>query len=298
MAVFSKVISGLVAIIGRQEVANTIHRTVRIVDRIRKGERDLEANELLKLLNKLKALDRRFFDFIDDADLALLSASGLGFIEVKRFETYEDFVSHVITLEDEGRAVVLSRFPSTIYLKAPKTKEQGERLERIRRGTIHNQEFYPLGALIEFGFSPCTPYSCAQKIEILDRLIESFDGSKSNQLFFFAEDNLTTHAEIEILEKKNFLIMELPSPDKTYIFFENPSVVREIYAYFNNTVAADISGLASKDIVTLLRTALTKSDSTESLIEFYLACNQNTIFGPKVLKHLSPSVQQMIKAKC
>lgn len=83
-----------------------------------------------------------------------------------------------------GRIVILNAFPSMIYL--PKTEARRKRYDLLMgrepgASRISNHEYYPLRAVLRFGFDVFTPFSTAERIEVLDNIVHKAfqaDGTK------------------------------------------------------------------------------------------------------------------------
>lgn len=121
--------------------------------------------------------------------------------------------------------MVYSSFPSPLYL--PARLQQGAWQRRLRlflEGGCHTAEFYTLEGLLNFVFSPISPYTQADKLAVLDGYLGLFSENYRNSLTFFSQHShqatglVQPFADVELIPSQNLLLF--PAPVLAHDFIE------------------------------------------------------------------------------
>lgn len=180
-------------------------------------------------LLQLGPLENRLLDF------ATADAAGRFFLEA----------------ETEGRVVILSDFPCSIFLDVPShNRQQTKRATAIERARFaqllqahtQSQEFYFIDKVIEFSFSPFSPFSSAEKIAVLDRLIELFSGNH-NDLYYIKKLSYPCSTP-NLMFSRMKRVVYLPLSCRFFHFLEirNPVLYERLLGLFYKGYEADLSG--------------------------------------------------------
>jgi hypothetical protein len=288
--------------VGPKKAAELLGVHVRQINRFKTREADVSLGNLSALLAGLKQ-DGTFniYDLIDEDGINRLAGEGVGFVAFKEFPHRDAYYDYMADMESQGRMVVLTRFPSAIYHAAPSTAPEKRRLANIREGGIVNMEFYPVKALIDFGFSPSSSYSCDEKIAILERLDAVFAQARSKMLCFFSghDAKIPAHSEIEVLKQKGFLILQVPSFDNAALVIKNPHLAKSLYHFFdshdfNGNSHHQITNKDAQKVVLCLKEALRDGDGFEGLKRFCELCAGQTSSAELIVGNLSPSMRRLV----
>lgn len=288
--------------VGPKKAAELLRVHERQISRFRTGKAKVGLAHLSALLAGLKQDGTiNIYDLIDEEGIDVLASEGVGFIEFKEFPDRDAYYDYMAAMESQGRMVVLTRFPSAIYHAAPATAPEKRRLANIREGGIVNMEFYPVKALIDFGFSPSSSYSCEEKIAILERLDAVFAQARSKMLCFFSghDAKIPAHSEIEVLKQKGFLILQIPSFDNAALVIKSPHLAKGLYHFFdshdfNGNSHHQINNKDAQKVVLCLKDALRYGDGFEGLKRFCELCAGQTSSAELIVGNLSPSMRRLV----
>lgn len=86
-------------------------------------------------------------------------------IRFQYFDTDEKADQYLHAMEDEGRILAFSHFPSSFF----STARDSVRFQQIARPGYAETEIYTIDSFLNFIFSPISRYSCAEKTTILNR---------------------------------------------------------------------------------------------------------------------------------
>jgi hypothetical protein len=288
--------------VGRDRAAELLGVHVRQINRFRTREAKVSLANLSALLAGLKKDGTiNIYDLIDEEGIDVLASEGVGFIEFKEFPDRDAYYDYMADMESQGRMVVLTRFPSAIYHFEPSSAPEKRRLANIRKGGLFNMEFYPVKALIDFGFSPSWSCSCEEKIAILERLDAVFAEARSKMLCFFSDHDarIPAHSEIEVLKQKGFLILQIPSFDHAALVIKNPHLAKWLYKRFdshdfNGHSHHQINNKDAQKVVLCLKEALRYGDGFEGLKRFCELCASETSSAELIVSNLSPSMRRLV----
>lgn len=197
-------------------------------------------------------------DFVDD------QIKNLGSFEVKiiTFSSGLDFNKHLLELEKDchNRVGLFPLFPVYPYRpisplnKQPiypqdKDAEQkakinslidknidlnNQRLEHLKKGDFHSNEYYPIDAFIKFLFCQYEmPLSLEQKIDSLQRMLSVFDkGTMGHCYFYTSQDYYQRQFPIiEIFESQKLVYLNLPIRSAV-LAIKNENVCSELRLFF------------------------------------------------------------------
>lgn len=286
--------------IGPEKLSNLMNLTERTVYRRFSDENitPLAAHEFFSILEAIKGENLLAYDFIPENDIEGVCKSGTAFIEIKKFNDHNGVDQYLSSLEKNGRIVALSKFPSNIYLSTPCKPESSERLKAYKNYKNWNVEYYPISSLIDFAFSPSSLFSGQEKISILEKVDQYFSLSRTNQLYFYTDEELgiVSRTELEIILSRKQIVFEIPTK-YTLIVMEHPLLVDELNEYFLDTLKSTINNLDSKIVLSNLKLCLKENgEETESLLRFYNLCNmENKKIGEAIFHSLSPFIKEKIK---
>lgn len=269
----------------------------RISNKTGASGRRTYVEEFFGVLLSIKEKGLHTSDYLSKENKEKFFESGISFVNLQQYEDRSSFHDKLLSLEKEGRKIILSTFPSDLHIDG-NNQSNNRRREQLTDTGIVCSEFYPISALINFGFSPSSPYACKKKIDILNSLDDFFLKSKDRSLYFFPDYKCQTvhsHTEMEILLGSNQIIIEAPGFRNTLITIENPLITARLHNEIIDNLNADITGLESKNVIDTLIECLKNGDDAASLINFVKKCfANNRKVGIELYNHLSPTIQQQV----
>lgn len=216
------------------------------------------------------------------------------------FDTDEQAAQYLCQIENEGRMLAYSQFPSAFFVNA---NQHSQRFQQIAHPDYVETHIHTLDSLLNFIFSPISRYNCAARVKILQHYLEHFR-QKSKHLHFFsrAEFSITSlFPSLILLPKKSTLIMLAPvmQPHQGDVFLEIRSelICKEVHDFYIHTVQSLDANISLLKIGVETLELLQQGASLESAVRFFYAEVQKR--SPEdsaaVLENFSLDIQEMLK---
>lgn len=220
-------------------------------------------------------------------------------IRFQHFATDEEADNYLHMMENEGRILAFSHFPSSFFTSSGNSI----RFSQIAQPNYAETEIYTIDSFLNFIFSPVSRYSCAEKVSILNRYLDYFRGSFIKHLRFFSQaafPPMSRFPNLELLPTKSTLIMLAPTMqyNEGDVFLEIHSKqvcdeVSDFYHFKVKKLDADIS-LLKIGLQTLERMQQGIS-MYEAVLFFYQEVIQRSFEdSPVILENFSPDVQRIL----
>jgi hypothetical protein len=190
-------------------------------------------------------------------------------VELEIYESEDEINEAVYGYEKSlgGRIAVLNSFPSMIYL--PKTAARGKRYKLLmgrepKAERITNNEYYPLRAVLRFGFDALAPFSKEERITVLENIQKAFqkDGSIRLRQCIITDTEGFVYTpfagNLEILGDKSYDMLVFTMPFYQYAIL----VVRS--RQIATTVAKDVEMRAGAHVL--------KEDKTMKMLSIMRDC--------------------------
>lgn len=207
---------------------------------------------------------------------------------------------YLCQMEDEGRILAYSQFPSSFFVNA---HDDSARFQQIAHPDYAETHIHTLDSLLNFIFSPISRYSCAERGDILLRYLEHFR-QRSKHLHFFSRAAFTATSlfpSLILLPKKSTLIMLAPvmQHDQGDVFLEihSPLICKEVHDFYFHkvkTLDADISLLKiGRDTLEQLR----QGTSLENAVRFFYdeVQKRSPEDSAAILENFSVDIQEMLR---
>ena len=221
-------------------------------------------------------------------------------IRLQRFATDKAADRYLCDMENEGRILAFSHFPSSFFY----TEHDTARFQQIAQPGYAETEIYTLDSYLSFIFSPISRYSNDEKISILTRYIEYFRGSFIKHLRFFSRTAFPTMSRfpnLELLPAKSTLIMLAPvmqyEQGDVFLEIRSKEICQEVSDFYHFKVEkldADISLLK----IGLQALEMMQNDGSrdDALIFFYQeVVSRSHDDRTAILENFSPDTQTMLK---
>ena len=218
---------------------------------------------------------------------------------LQHFATNAEADQHLCQLENEGRILAYSQFPSSFFVNP---HDGSERFQQIAHPDYAETHIHTLDSLLNFIFSPISRHSYAARGDILRHYLAYFR-QRSKHLHFFSRADFACTSlfpSLILLPKKSTLIMMAPvmQHDQGDVFLEirSPRLCKEIHEfYFHkvNTLDVDISLLKiGLDTLELLQQGV----SLESAVRFFYdeVQKRSPEDSAAILENFSVDIQEML----
>lgn len=219
---------------------------------------------------------------------------------LQQFLLDDEADNYLCELENAGRILVYSQFPSSFFIHPP---QDSVRFQQIARLDYQETHFHTLDSLLNFIFSPISRYSYAERDVILTRYLEHFRHKHSKRLQFFSRAAFTPDSlfpNLVLLPEKSTLLMLAPIMRHTQgdVFLEvhDEAIcgqVREFYFHQVNTLDADITLLKiGRETLELLQ----EGENMESAIQFFHAetLKRSPEDSKTILENFRPDLREML----
>ena len=151
-------------------------------------------------------LDVEIFDILKDEYKTRISSVKL--IEFTSHSELNEFL-HNEEKKNKGRIAIFNSFPGMIYYPED-GRARRDRYDFLTRSSSINTEYYPIGSLLNFGFSHFPIFSDEDKIKAIKNFIDAHDKRISNHVYIIANADKFTYspfaADCEILGDDYLLI--------------------------------------------------------------------------------------------
>ncbi|UJS22866.1 hypothetical protein [Thiothrix winogradskyi] len=219
---------------------------------------------------------------------------------LRHFDTDQQADQHLCQLENEGRMLAYSQFPSAFFVNP---HQNSQRFQQIAHPDYVETHIHTLDSLLNFIFSPVSRYSCAVRGKILQQYLEHFR-QKPKHLHFFSRAEFSSTSlfpSLILLPKKSTLIMLAPvmQPDKGDVFLEIRSelICKEVHDFYIHTVQSLDANISLLKIGMETLELLQQGISLESAVRFFYAEVQKR--SPEdsaaVLENFSLDIQEMLE---
>ena len=274
----------------QEKAADHLRISTSTVKRIENNKTRLDIVEITAWAN---FLDVDIRDLLKDAHKDLVPT-----IQLKTFASETRLDSFLLGLENQGRGRIgiFNTFPSLVY----QPSECAARTKR-REQLTHNKDnidYYPLTAVLNFGFSVCSAFSKDQKIHILDQIIAAFsakDGTLRNQL------NLVNTAsygypweapDCEIIQDTDYLLMTAPIHKHSVIVIRSTELVKTIGEKIIRRNEHVLYTARSVRLLEILKQCLEQDLPIDEFVEL-LRQNKSKL-AEMVVNNLRPSLRERI----
>ena len=220
-------------------------------------------------------------------------------IRWQRFDTNEAADAYLCDLENQGRLLAYSQFPSSFFSTARNTP----RFQQIAQPDYADTEIYTIDSFLNFLFSPITYYSHAEKIQILTNYLNYFRSSSVKHIRFFSRSefpNMSRFSNLELLREKSTLVMLAPimQQDQGDVFLEvnNPQICEEVYQFYQFQVKKLDDHIAFIKIGIETLELMQQNTPLETAVLFFYreVCKRSNDESLSIRENFSPDWQQRL----
>jgi len=220
-------------------------------------------------------------------------------IHLQHFETAKQMDQYLYDLEQGGRILVYSRFPSDFFV----TEQAHSRYQQIAQPSYSTTELYTLDAYLNFLFSPVTYYSIETKCLILQRYVDYFRQNLRRHLRFFTRANVPSlqyMPDLEILPQGKVLVLQAPllqSSQCDAVFeIRNQEAYENALNFYQQLATLDSHIALLRIGLDTLKIIEQGSPTRDAIRFFYEEVNQRTFDCiDSVMENFSPEIQAMLK---
>jgi len=273
-----------------EELGQQLGCSPSTIKRIEANTTHLDLYTFLLLAKKL-TVDPRYLlndGFMDD----LPSISFLKFPDADHLETF------LIGEEKGGRVAIFNKFPSSIYYNNNSAARE-RRLKNLSSYDARNTEYYPVTAIIEFGFSICSQFSKKEKLSILEKILMIFSdhgtGHLYNQLNIIDSSMLQMpqgSTECEFIPNTDVFMVSAPMYSHSILIIRSLMLVKEF-----GKIQARNKGLfytsRSSRFLSILRDCISEDKSIHEFAKSLM--NENRRFLDVFLKNINKDISDEIK---
>ncbi|KOR29219.1 hypothetical protein TI04_09160 [Achromatium sp. WMS2] len=238
----------------------------RLASRTLCGERELDLPFGLAAAN---VLNTYLVNFIKKDIL------GLGNLETRllHFDNEGDLNEYMDDLQAKGRIVVLSTFPSIGLIT---------RTEKLFESpNVDTWEYYPFDSILNFAFSPFSPYSRQERVDICNKVAKLAEKKGNGFHFFLWPYNKFNMADFELSKNKRVICIALSIPGfEGFLEISSPLIYDKLEAAFvHETTKSECStNDESRDFLYRLQAVIKKNHSSisDSVAELYDSCSKTS----------------------
>lgn len=221
-------------------------------------------------------------------------------IRIQHFETDSAADQYLCDMENEGRILAFSHFPSSFFTIPPASP----RFQQIAQPGYAETEIYTIDSYLNFIFSPISRYSYAEKTEVLNRYLEYFRGSFIKHLRFFSRaafPAMSRFPNLELLPAKSTLIMLAPvmqyEQGDVFLEIRSKQICQDVSDFYHFKVAkldADISLLKiGLQTLEMMQQGTLRDDA---LVFFYQeVLKRSHDDSQTILENFSPDMQKVLR---
>lgn len=227
-------------------------------------------------------------------------------ITLRNFTTDKEADKYLRELENEGRLLAFSQFPSAFFQPSADTADvpNSPRFRQISAADYEEYQFYTIDSLLNFLFSPSSRYTLEERKNTLERYLQAFCGNRFKRLYFFSRHTfpvMSRFPNLELLYKKKTLIMLAPimTRNKGDVFLEicNDELCKTVYDFYMQ----DVEPLEGN--ITLLRCGLHAIEHRllghsieEGITVFAEMVKQRTYEHKVILENFSQDIRKQLAA--
>lgn len=223
-------------------------------------------------------------------------------VTMRHFGSDEQADAYLCKLEEKGRLLAFSQFPSSFFQSSE--DNSSERSRQIGARGYEEMQFYTIDSLMNFLFSPSSRYTLPERKTILQRYIKVFHRNRFKQLYFFSRHAfpiMSRFPNLELLYEKKTLIMLAPIMTKhdgdVFLEIRDEQLCETVYDFYMHEVEP------IEDSLDLLRCAIEAVDdmlnhhSIEHALEIFSALVKQRIFEhDAILENFSVNIREQLAA--
>lgn len=159
---------------------------------------------------------------------------------LQQFSTDSDADDYFTRMEEAGRILAYSHFPSSFFMENQATNR---RFQQIAQTDYCETHLYTLDSLLSFIFSPISRYGYAQRDSILERYVEHFRQRHNKRLYLFSRASFTPHSlfpNLVLLPEKATLLMLAPIMQQqqgdVFLEIHDELICKQVHDFYFQTV--------------------------------------------------------------
>lgn len=240
-----------------------------------------QAATTLELLALAKLFQSSFSDLLKVELRSYCGGNESASTILKQQNTAEESDDYLTELENEGRILAFSEFPSSLFV----TNKHPKRTAQMMQPSYENIEYYTVDAYLNFLFSVATSFSLQYRIAILEQYTQYFgckQGNAKRRIAFFSRHHYNAmgrFSNLELFPKKNIVIMLAPilqeNEGDILLEIHDPQLCKGIEDFYINQIETLRNPISLLEIgKATLTHRLNGMCMEESILWFHQKCQQ------------------------